>query len=391
MSRALILAAVTAFMMMPQTPVLAQSPEVQRTGIEGVRNMTNQVTRLLQNNMATMDPGCFFDCGDAPRASQSCADAYGDLYSKPVVRMSVTLGYTDVEKDFADPRYNYLAAEDSIRREVWEKKLLRDCGGAVGTCGFKKDADDADRFTKTVTGPDGRDRIVELRLAHSSASYADALNRTSLRSQQEIQTRLAERNFYGGAGSADVWISAGHDRKGGGTTHSPPPLKPGTIAVNFAAFADRAPEKRLLAALRANPNPPKIVARFACDSADTSESELRAATKGKSGVITSASVAEPEVVFAQAYAALDSILAMRCENEFDRAINSVRNITRHDGKGTRRAGFFNDPHPHFQFPDEPSRVPADKQSQTPLVVAPIHPTTVVSPGLPSPAGAGSTQ
>lgn len=359
--------------------VFAQVPEVQRVGVEGVRNMTNQVTRLLQNNMSKLDPGCFVDCGDYPRASQACADAYADLYSKPVVKMSVTLGYTDVEQGFADAKNNYLAAEDSIRREVWERKLLRDCGGAVGTCGFKKDPDDADLFQKIVQGPDGNDHVVELRLTHSSAGYSDAANRAAGRAQQDLQTRAAESNFYEGARGYDVSIYAGHWRNGGGPSFAPPTLKPGTLAVNFAAYADHAAEQRLLATLRSNPNPPKILGYFACNSALKSSDELRAATRNKSGVITSSSLAEPEIVYAQAYAALDSILAMRCATEFDSALNSIVNIKRKDGKGTRRVGFFNDEHPHFQFPEEETAVPADKRSQTPLVEKPIRPSGEAQP------------
>ena len=363
----------------------AQNKGMISAGIEGLRESSEAIAATIYNDVSSLSPGCFSKCGRTPRAPQDCADAYADLYSKPVVTMSVNLGYMDRLYDFG--KNSFIGAEDSIRREVLQKELTTPCyrfpDGSVapGACGFKqKSLDDADLLTKTLTGPDGQSHVVELHLTHSSVSFSDIQNRTALKVQQDqVQTPLAERNFYGGAGSADVWISIGHDRKGGGTTHSPPPLKRGTLAVSYAAFVDRAPEMRLLTALRENPNPPKIVARFACDSAGSSEREMLEATRGRSGVVTSVGLVEPEVAYAQMMATLDSVLAMRCANEFDLALNSVKDFsydaTVHKrGKGTRRQGFFGGPHPRFHFTDDEPDVPLRMRSQTPLNDQSIHPT-----------------
>ncbi len=364
--------------------------EGPKTGVEDVREMTVRVTRQLQNSVADLDLGWFVECGSEGRASQACADAFNDVYSKPVVKFTVTLGYTDVVKEFADQSANFLAAEDSIRREVWEQKLRRPCpkdddGQDVrGTCGFRPDADDADRFTKTVVGPDGKEHTVEVRLTHSSVGYSDVSNRENRPgttkpdcakpvTAQDRQSCRAEKNFFDHICSSEGVIYAGHWRNGAGPSFSPPPLKPGTVAVNFAAYKNKEAEQRLATALKSCPTPPKILGLFACNSASLSASEMRAAAGNKTGVLTSSSLAEPEVVYAQAYAALDSMLSMRCAAEFDRSLNAVQNVIRRDGRGVRRDGFFGDAHPRFQCPSAEPPIPESKRSQTPLVNQPIHP------------------
>ena len=127
-----------------------------------------------------------------------------------------------------------------------------------------------------------------------------------------------------------------------------------------------------------------------------SESELRAATNGKSGIISTLGLAEPEVVVDQAQAVLESILLMRCQDDFKAALNAVKNILGKSGKGASFIGFFGDPHPHFHFIDDPpenqTRVPKSMRAQTPLVSTPqVRPSSgATDPAdTPSPGSSGS--
>jgi hypothetical protein len=315
---------------------------------EDIRSMTEVVAKYVQGKLASEAPGCFQCAGDQA-APKSCRDAYADLYSKPVLEFRITLGYTDIPNDVVN-------AEDGPRREVWVTRLVKPCPeGVVGTCGFAQDGDDADHFTKNVKGPDGKDHLVNLYLVNSSVGVDDRTNRTTLKAQQDAQTRRAEENFFGGLRTADIVIYAGHARKGGGPSFSPPILHKDGLNTNESAYASRVSETRMLTTLRANPNPPKLMGLFACDAGKWFSEDVRTATRRKSGVASSIGLTEPEIVFAQAYAMLDSILALRCQDQFNRSIDAITNVIRHDGRGAELDGFFTDVHPSFvPAQDEPS-------------------------------------
>jgi|GEM_PF-4488034 len=365
--------------------------------VERAADLANKVVDALQTGMENSKISCFADCAGDTQSPPSCSDAYKSLYSKPDVHINISLGYTDFAGDILDSRGDFVRAEDHIRRQVWEQRLMQDCPpGVEGTCGFIPDPDDGDHYTKDVTGPDGRPHTIHVHLASSSSDYYDTNNRTPDRKPKKPCTYLnadvaartsaaqyaqsceAAKNFYNGLSGSDVVIYAGHARLGGGPDFAPPIQKPNSLLTDESAYANRALENRMLSALRGNTTPPKLVGIFACNAGDHFSDEIREATSGKTGVVSAIGYTEPEIVFAQAYAMLDSVLAFRCENEFDQETNLLKNVNRHPrvvGQGVRRDGFIG-----YAAPRAPSLPTGAKRNETPLVPQKaIHPAGPAAP------------
>ena len=373
-----------------ETPAQQVAKRVQRE--DSAKEVATEVVRKLQNTMAVAPTSCIGDCG-GDAASPTCTDAYNALYSKDT-NISIALGYTDDKGARRDG--NYLHAQDTLRRQVWEEKLMRPCPPETdGTCGFTPVAGDAELYSKEVKAPNGDTHKVNVRLSSSSADYYDSNNRVSdgrpkppckyLNADVAARTSLSQwrqscraaTTFYEGLKQSDVVIYAGHARLGGGPDYAPPVLTPGTLETREAAYAGRESETRMLQMLRENPKPPKLIGLFACDADGHFSTDVKTATRGKSGVITSKGLTEPEVVFAQAYAMLDSVLSLRCEDGFKKELDTVRNVAlrpRNIGQGVDA-----DIEPFFQrssaraFSEEdPS---AGRRLNTPLIAEPqIRPT-----------------
>jgi hypothetical protein len=324
------------------------SAEAQAARAEQVVRATEKIVNSLQGRMDDNDKPPCFSCADEAPPPKSCGDAYSEFYSKPVLDFRISLGYADMPED------PLVAAEDGPRRAVWIEKLLRPCPeGVVGTCGFNRaDIDDGDSFTKMVAGPDGKEHLVNLHLVNSSVGIYDNINRTKLKAQQDKRTKQAESNFFDHLCSSDLPVYAGHARNGAGASFGPPILHADNVNTNEKAY-DHTNEERMLDALRKCPHPPKLIGLFACQSGRWFSTDVLNAVKDPktglpmSGVASSVGLTEPEVVFAQAYAFVDSVLALRCAPEFKHALNEKKDFfgVDGDGKGATLTGFFKDSQP----------------------------------------------
>lgn len=174
---------------------------------------------------------------------------------------------------------------------------------------------------------------------------------------KEPQTRRTEtsKQFFADAlRNSDMVMYVGHARAGGGPDFGPPVIHPQTKRTYFDWYCGNYPGVNLMhGALTEGPDimsspplppvssttakgawcngksfddqrkpnqkQPKIIGMFACFSKEHFKDQLRKDAP-QAGLILSGDTAFEESV-GQAFASLDSVLGMRCENEFQKAAN----------------------------------------------------------------------
>lgn len=253
-----------------------------------------------------------------------CRSTYESLYREDTVEMRFVLGYADGDSFIHDRYQKYVIAE----------QLTSDCGIRKGACGFKPLSDDDDEvFVKTLIGPDGKEKTVRIRLVSSSESVIDKENRLTsspgktvkMTSAQETRSRYAEKIFLDGMKEAEVVIYVGHARKGGGPSFEPAVLNAaGKVDYNYYKFHQDSAE-RMFAAIESSSRPPKLLGVFACDASPLWAEQFREKAP-QTGVVLAGSIVRFDAAIAQAYATLDSVLAMRCESDFQSSIRAIDKI-----------------------------------------------------------------
>lgn len=260
----------------------------------------------------------------------ACQKAYRTLYGKDSVAFKVFFGY----KDARPARF----VGDRHERIAFVQRIVADCTEGRFACGFTRDADNADLFSKTIKGPTGRDVRVELFVANSSVGSDDAANRDN--PFQKWQSAYAQKAYLGGLANADVVFYNGHSRFGGGPDFEPPHLaesgeldelfyltkKPG-LTKTVKTLDSRA------AASAKSPNPLKVLGLFSCASDQHFTSSLGGGQG--TGIISSRALVYYADALENSLAALSSLLEMRCQADFASAIRSESPV-----HGSRLQGFF---------------------------------------------------
>lgn len=247
----------------------------------------------------------------APASKQSaCLSAYVRLFSGPVVKISIVLGY----KDARPARF----VGDRYERFMLESYLLAPCPSPLEACGFLRDPSDADRFTKQIVGPDGKMRTVDLRVHHSSAGPDDEENRVD-----PYQTHLsqeAHRAFFAAFQDSDIVFYNGHSRDGGGPDFLPPRLrKDGSI--DFSIYQRlKEGERALLDALTPQARV-KLLGVFSCKSTKHFSKEIEKKKRGLA-LLTQQKLLYYTDALRSLLGALSGILEMRCESDLDSAMDA---------------------------------------------------------------------
>ncbi len=325
-----------------------------------------------QYRISGEQPGCPYCTTDAglPTMAPACLDTYKDFYSKPTLDLRVMLGYAD----------NGLDVDDGPMRTAWIDRLTNNCKeNEVGTCGFVRgadpknpDRDDEEIFSKFVEGPDGKQHTVVLHIVSSSVTQDDLKNRGDLKAAQLEKTQHAEETFFGGLASADLVLYVGHARHGGGPSAEPPFRKSDGLSVDYQAkpYITHASERRMLAVLKANSQPPKLLGIFACDGGRLFSDDVTQASHHLSGVVTSIGLTSAESAYAQAFSTLDSVLALRCQTEFEGAYEKLKKFRTADRVPAMK-GFFKTTGPSYTPEENP--VPPKAVRAEPPRDSQIHP------------------
>ena len=246
------------------------------------------------------------------REKSACYRAYDKLFRSPTIRIRIAFGY----KDSRPSRF----VGDRYERLMLVHYLISPCVSGQWACGFARDRNDADLFTKEG---------VELRVTSSSVGPDDELNRKD--PLQPVQSAHSESNFLDGVKGADVVFYNGHSRDGGGPDFAPPLLTPAN-SVDYSWYMAQKPgEKRLLAALTGKRDP-LILGLFSCRSGDHFLAEIEKLAKV-------ATISSPRLYFysdalRSTLEALNALLGRWCESDFHDALNPK------DGFGRARLKSF---------------------------------------------------
>lgn len=387
--------------------------QVETTILQG---NTSRAKYFLDSTMwVTQDlqPGCF-NCTVAeagkPDVSPQCRAAYEDVYEDQVIDITFSLGYMD---------FNRITEDLTMRAAIAEKLAPKgseqppeECPEGVFACGFVRDEDDATLFTKTIQGPDGKDRLVKLRLDHSSSAPIESANRGKCQEPgfespkftcaQMRRSKKVTDEFFRSMGerpasapnsnASDIVFYLGHGRNGAGFSFEPPEMLNGS--VNYAGYYNKAKNqinrRRMLSAIAGTQVPPKFVGIFACNADEKFAEDVRATSRGRTSVAASSDLVSPDAALSQAFGTLDSLLAMRCEDTFEKAMFALDRIDETKIKKPRLMGFFDRaPRTNAEPPqstDPPLRVRTGESIVTPSVVtggviAPPKPEAAVDPEL----------
>jgi hypothetical protein len=236
---------------------------------------------------------------------ETCRRTYTAFYSSPKIDVKVVFGY----KDARPARF----VADRYERAIFVQRLTQKCRDSSLACGFSRAPADADLFLRKITGPDGKEREVWLRVIQSSTGPDDEENRRD--PFQKWRTRYANLAFFQSLSSSDVVFYNGHSRGGGGPDFEPPRLEKGG-EVEFAWYREHEPGfAPVVATFEAAPSRLKLLGFFSCASTKHFLDRMRS-VKPDLGMITSPKLIYFSDAMESSLEALSAILSMRCEGAF---------------------------------------------------------------------------
>ncbi len=256
---------------------------------------------------------------------ESCRQIYLSFYRKPAVDIKVVFGY----KDARPARF----VADRYERMIFIQRLTRICKGKNLACGFKRSLTDSDLLTRSIRGPDGKNREIFLRAIPSSVGADDEENR--LNPFQKWRTRYANLAFLQGLTSADVVIYNGHSRAGGGPDFEPPRLaKDGD--VDFPWYREHQPGfNPIIATLEGAPSSLRLLGLYSCASSKHFLDRVRK-VKPDLGLITSPKLIYFSDALESSLESISSLLTMKCEGSFRSSL--AKKSSR--ASGAEVSGFF---------------------------------------------------
>jgi len=253
----------------------------------------------------------------------ACEQAYLDLFrasqAGDPIRVKIVFGY----KDARPARF----VADRYERMLLVQRLLAQCNREDAACAFDRDPDDAELFTKTIFGPDGKKRRVELQVIASSAGPDDVENRAN--PFQRWTSDHAQQSWIEALQRTEIAFYNGHSRSGGGPDFSPPRINAANH-ITYPWYREHQPGlKQMRSTLVSEDSRAKVVGMFSCAASPLFADELRK-TRNGFGVLSSDRLIYFAEAIDQSLEALSALLKMKCQPEFESLLRA----------GTQFLGFF---------------------------------------------------
>lgn len=249
---------------------------------------------------------------------QSCVSRYNEMYSDGALKIVAAMGYFDSPP--LDVIYSTTVSSAMIR------SLKARCRPGVYACGFRRSPDNTNRYVKYVKDLNGKYIPAIVDFTVPLLSNSDKYNRSKPVEQKQRSEAAAKTFFDAIRRGEDVVIYAGHSRDGGGPDFNPSVLTSNKLETDYDWYHKNKPGlKALKAALRDSTNrgtPPNLFASFSCLSRDHFYKTLKAASPNTGYMLSSSLTNEPWDHMAT-MTLIDSVLAMRCGPETNRAIKQV--------------------------------------------------------------------
>lgn len=275
--------------------------------------LDQEITRLQELRSSTS--------GDK-NAAFSCKKKYATLFNKKVIKISFGFGYGDSSPgDLIWDHYTYNA---------FMRRLKMPCPYGVTLCGFSASKTDPNFLRKIVEAPTGENNyMIELRITKGSIGAKHSENMRApfnlLRQMSSCVAATAKfmKEIEDGA---DVVIYNGHSRNGGGPDFCPP-VRLEDRHVNYDYYRSQRPGiTQMTEAMKkavASGKPNKVVGMFSCSSQLHFYNRFMSVNKTAGYLLTSRVATFTEMIL-DSFAALDGILAQRCDDGFDESF-SYRN------------------------------------------------------------------
>jgi len=255
---------------------------------------------------------------DRTPVAAGCKSRYEKLYSDGDISIVLGLGYYDNR-----PGGN--AVQDITMDSEISRMLLSPCTPNQTVCGFtalKPDPSEKHTkiFGKRINSPEGKPRVIRIRLFHAAENMNDDVNRVSA-SQAQRSTEV-ESAFRNALRSADIVFYLGHSRDGGGPDFDPPRLLP-DLHVDYNWYhQNKGDFRELLTEIGARSAPPKLLALLSCSSSMHFATGIRRVSP-QAGLLLSLNTITDGQMFEGLGTFINGIQKFRCESQLAADLNAV--------------------------------------------------------------------
>lgn len=244
--------------------------------------------------------------------AKSCPDSFRRLYDEPVLEIGINFGY----KDARPARF----VGDRYERATFVSGLVAPCPKDFHACGFTRDEEDGDLFTKKIQGPDGYLRTIRVRVTSSSAGPDDDENRRD--TYQRWLSRYAQREFEAGVSKKKVVLYNGHSRAGGGPDFKPPQLTREGMETDLYWYKTKQPGiKALMEALPEGDGEIQLLGLYSCVSTKHFSDAIWKKSP-KLALISSRELLYYADALRNLSGTLSAVVGMWCESDFGSAISA---------------------------------------------------------------------
>jgi len=228
---------------------------------------------------------------------KKCQAMYSNFYEKDLIDLRVIFGY----KDGRPARF----VGDRYERSYFIQKIIG--------LGLERSESDEDLFTHRVVGPDGKYKLILLRVVGSSVGPDDEENRGN--PFQKWQSAYAERVFLEGLHTANGIFYNGHSRAGGGPDFEPPRCRAGS-QVDYGWYRKHQPGfRRMISALKGADPGPKLIGLFSCASNRLFSQEIHKVNP-KAGLIATNQLLYYADSLDNLVETLKALIEMKCPPDF---------------------------------------------------------------------------
>lgn len=245
----------------------------------------------------------------------TCKDHYKKLYANPTVKVSIAFGYLDF-------RPSPLVATPQIVADFIDS-MTQACTDPTRSqfCGFSRDPDHQNLFSKSVLGPEGKKHTFQVSIVSPvPADGNDNDDDLQVSPEQKTRSATARAAYLKALTTDDVVVYYGHARGGGGPDFYPPILNAKKHPDYRLYRMNRPGLNDVLDALRESKHHPKVLGMIACDSKLHFKEKLKAVAPDSARLLSNRVVGYDEDDQALAVL-LDGLMQHRCDQNFVKSMN----------------------------------------------------------------------